>query len=84
VPEEIGWQAKAPAPQRSLTVALGAVPALGRDAPPIRTVEVFPVNYRHPIAKAGIDLALHDVVGKMAGKSVAELWGRKALARTAM
>jgi L-alanine-DL-glutamate epimerase-like enolase superfamily enzyme len=145
--------------------ALGAVPALAKDAAPIRTVEVFPVNYpvtayfkflpkperptvfvkitcedgsfgwgqsvplptwsyetlesatsalrgylgpamtgknptdieaAHrilnkaiaasfstgmPIAKAGIDLALHDLTGKMAGKSVAELWGRKALAR---
>jgi L-alanine-DL-glutamate epimerase-like enolase superfamily enzyme len=144
---------------------LGAVPALAKDAAPIRTVEVFPVNYpvtayfkflpkperpavfvkitcedgssgwgqsvplqtwsyetlesatsalrgylgpamigknptdiegAHrvlnkaiaasfstgmPIAKAGIDLALHDLSGKMAGKSVAELWGRKALSR---
>jgi L-alanine-DL-glutamate epimerase-like enolase superfamily enzyme len=34
-----------------------------------------------PIAKAGIDLALHDLAGKMAGKSVAELWGRKPLRR---
>ncbi|MBC8327990.1 MAG: PmoA family protein [Planctomycetes bacterium] len=31
-----------------------------------------------PIARAGIDLALHDLIGKRAGKSVAELWGRKA------
>jgi muconate cycloisomerase len=31
-----------------------------------------------PIARAGIDLALHDLAGKVAGKSVAELWGRKA------
>ncbi|MEO8370417.1 MAG: enolase C-terminal domain-like protein [Candidatus Solibacter sp.] len=34
-----------------------------------------------PIAKAGLDLALHDLAGKYAGKSVAELWGRKPLAR---
>jgi muconate cycloisomerase len=34
-----------------------------------------------PIAKAGIDLALHDMAGKMAGKRVAELWGRKPLTR---
>jgi L-alanine-DL-glutamate epimerase-like enolase superfamily enzyme len=31
-----------------------------------------------PIARAGIDLALHDLAGRRAGKSVAELWGRKA------
>ena len=34
-----------------------------------------------PIAKAGLDLALHDVAGKLAGKSLPELWGRKALDR---
>jgi L-alanine-DL-glutamate epimerase-like enolase superfamily enzyme len=34
-----------------------------------------------PIAKAGLDLALHDLAGKMAGKSVAELWGRPPLER---
>jgi len=31
-----------------------------------------------PIARAGIDLALHDLAGRRAGKSVAELWGRQA------
>jgi L-alanine-DL-glutamate epimerase-like enolase superfamily enzyme len=31
-----------------------------------------------PIARAGIDLALHDLAGKEAGKSVAELWRRTA------
>lgn len=34
-----------------------------------------------PIAKAGIDLALHDLAGKLAGKSVPELWGLKPLER---
>src|ERR1035438_9603327 len=34
-----------------------------------------------PIAKAGLDLALHDIAGKAAGKSLAELWGRKPLER---
>lgn len=37
-----------------------------------------------PIAKAGIDLALHDIAGKLAGKSVAALWGRKPLERVAL
>lgn len=32
-----------------------------------------------PIAKAAIDLALHDIAGKLAGKSVPELWGLKPL-----
>ena len=30
-----------------------------------------------PIARAGLDLALHDLLGKLTGKSLAELWGRK-------
>lgn len=29
-----------------------------------------------PIARAGLDLALHDLWGKLTGKSVAQLWGR--------
>jgi L-alanine-DL-glutamate epimerase-like enolase superfamily enzyme len=34
-----------------------------------------------PIAKAGIDLALHDLWGKLAGKPLPQLWGRKPLER---
>lgn len=34
-----------------------------------------------PIAKAGIDIALHDLAGKLAGKSLPELWGKKSLDR---
>lgn len=34
-----------------------------------------------PIAKAGVDLALHDIAGKLAGRSLPELWGRKPLER---
>lgn len=30
-----------------------------------------------PIARAGLDLALHDLTGKLAGKSLARMWGRK-------
>ncbi len=29
-----------------------------------------------PITRAGIDLALHDLSGKLAGKSLAQMWGR--------
>lgn len=32
-----------------------------------------------PIAKAGLDLALHDLAGRIAGRSVPELWGLKPL-----
>jgi L-alanine-DL-glutamate epimerase-like enolase superfamily enzyme len=31
-----------------------------------------------PISRAGIDLALHDLTGKLQGKSLAQLWGRPA------
>ena len=31
-----------------------------------------------PITRAGIDLALHDLAGKLQGKSLAQLWGRPA------
>ncbi len=34
-----------------------------------------------PIAKAGVDLALHDLTGKLRGQSLAERWGRKPLDR---
>ncbi len=34
-----------------------------------------------PIAKAGVDLALHDLCGRLRNRSVAEPWGRKPLPR---
>jgi len=34
-----------------------------------------------PIAKSGIDMALHDIAGKLAGKNVAALWNRKPAER---
>ncbi len=34
-----------------------------------------------PIAKAGIDLALHNIAGKLAGKSLPQLWDRKPVER---
>lgn len=37
-----------------------------------------------PIAKAGIDLALHDLVGRAAGQSLAERWGRRGVDRVAL
>jgi L-alanine-DL-glutamate epimerase-like enolase superfamily enzyme len=37
-----------------------------------------------PIAKAGVDLALHDIAGKLAGKNVAALWGRKPLEKVVL
>jgi len=37
-----------------------------------------------PIAKAGLDIALHDVIGKLTGKNLAELWGRKPIERVVL
>jgi L-alanine-DL-glutamate epimerase-like enolase superfamily enzyme len=37
-----------------------------------------------PISRAGIDLALHDLAGKIQGKSVAALWGKPAGGRIAL
>jgi L-alanine-DL-glutamate epimerase-like enolase superfamily enzyme len=37
-----------------------------------------------PIAKAGIDLALHDLAGRLAHRNVAQLWGRQPLARVTL
>lgn len=30
-----------------------------------------------PISRAGVDLALHDLAGKLAGKSLAQMWGKQ-------
>jgi L-alanine-DL-glutamate epimerase-like enolase superfamily enzyme len=32
----------------------------------------------YPITKAGLDIAFHDLIGKVKGKNIAELWGLKA------
>ncbi len=32
-----------------------------------------------PIARAGLDIALHDLLGKLKGQSLAEMWGRKSV-----
>jgi L-alanine-DL-glutamate epimerase-like enolase superfamily enzyme len=37
-----------------------------------------------PIAKAGIDLAMHDIAGKLAGKSLPQLWGRQPLEKVTL
>jgi len=34
-----------------------------------------------PIAKAGVDLALHDLTGRLRGQSLAQRWGRKSIER---
>ena len=35
-----------------------------------------------PITRAGLDIALHDLAGKLRGQSLAELWGRRPAARS--
>ena len=31
-----------------------------------------------PLARAGLDIALHDLIGKLTGRSLAQMWGRPA------
>jgi L-alanine-DL-glutamate epimerase-like enolase superfamily enzyme len=37
-----------------------------------------------PIAKAGVDLALHDLIGRAQGRNITEIWGRKPLDRVTL
>jgi L-alanine-DL-glutamate epimerase-like enolase superfamily enzyme len=93
----VGWGQSVPIPTWSYeteesvvsTIRFYLAPALvGHDATDIAGAHatmnrVIASSYSTgmPIAKAGVDLALHDIAGKLAGKSVAALWGRKPLDR---
>lgn len=88
----IGWGQSVPIPKwsyeslESVTVTLENYlipPLIGRDALDIEAAHTI-MNQQiagsfstgMPMAKAGIDLALHDLAGKLEGKSYAELMGR--------
>jgi L-alanine-DL-glutamate epimerase-like enolase superfamily enzyme len=92
-----GWGQSVPLPTWSYETLESATSALrGYLAPPLIGKNPTDIAGAHavmnkaiaasfstgmPIAKAGIDLALHDLTGKFAGKSLPELWGRKPLER---
>ena len=93
----VGWGQSVPVPTWSyetLETALSTLnqhlaPALiGRDVSDIGGIHAVmnrviasSFSIGQPICKAGIDLALHDLVGKLQGKSLAQLWNRRGLAR---
>jgi L-alanine-DL-glutamate epimerase-like enolase superfamily enzyme len=95
-----GWGQSVPVPTWSYETTESAVSALENYlAPPLIGRDPADIAGAHaimnraispsfstgmPIAKAGIDLALHDLAGRKAGKSVAEMWGRKPLDRVTL
>lgn len=88
----VGWGESVPIPRWSYETLEGAVSTLERYLiPVILGKSIFDLEGVHavmnrevapsfstgaPITKAGIDLALHDLIGKATGRNVAELWGR--------
>jgi L-alanine-DL-glutamate epimerase-like enolase superfamily enzyme len=88
----IGWGQSVPVPKWSYETLESVVSTIDRYlAPELIGLDPSDIDAAHsvmnraiapsfstgqPIAKAGIDLALHDLVGRRAGKSVAALWGR--------
>ncbi len=89
----VGWGESVPIPRWGGETAEGAlaclrnylVPVLkGQDAADLEHMHAlmgkeiangFTTSY--PITKAGLDIALHDLIGKSQGKNVAEMWGLK-------
>jgi len=89
----VGWGESVPVPRWSYETLEGAVSTiekylipilLGRD--PFDLKGIHTVMNREiansfstgaPISKAGIDIALHDLIGKAVGRNIADLWGRK-------
>ncbi len=92
-----GWGQSVPIPTWSYETPESVVSAIERYlAPPLIGRNPFDLAGIHeamrkaiapsfstgmPIAKAGIDLALHDLMGKLSRASLPELWGRKPLER---
>lgn len=96
----VGWGQCVPAPRWSYetpesvrsTIDLYLAPELlGRD--PFDLAALHEVMNRaiapsfstgQPIAKAGLDLALHDLTGKLTGQSLAQRWGRRGRSTMAL
>jgi muconate cycloisomerase len=89
----VGWGESVPSPRWSYETLEGAVSTIENYLKPVITglnpfdlAGVHAVMNREiansystgsPITKAGIDIALHDLIGKATGRNVAELWSRK-------
>lgn len=88
----VGWGESVPIPRWSDETLEGAVAALERYLIPVIVgKDPFDLEGIHramnaeiangystgaPITKAGVDIALHDLMGRATGKNIAELWGR--------
>ena len=93
----VGWGESVPIPRWSYETLEGATAAIENYLRPVilgmnpfdlqgiheamnREIAAgYTVGY--PITKAGIDLALHDLIGKVTGRNISELWGRPASGR---
>ncbi len=88
----VGWGESVPVPRWSYETLEAATIAIEKYLSPILTGrDPFDLKGVHevmdreiapsfttgmPITKAGIDIALHDLMGKVTGRNLAELWGR--------
>jgi len=89
----VGWGESVPVPRWSYETLEGAVSTIENYLIPILVgMNPFDLKGIHdamnrevansfstgaPITKAGIDIALHDLVGKITGRNLADLWGRR-------
>ena len=89
----VGWGESVPIPRWGGETLEGAMACLKNYLVPVLTGQnaMDPANLHglmtkeiangfstsYPITKAGIDIALHDLIGKARGKNIAELWGLK-------
>ncbi len=96
----VGWGQSAPVPSWSYETSESVASTLEKYIAPILIGrDPFDIAGAHeamnrvvapsfstgmPIAKAGVDLALHDLSGKLRGQSVAERWGRQPLQRVTL
>jgi L-alanine-DL-glutamate epimerase-like enolase superfamily enzyme len=90
----VGWGESVPVPRWSYETLEGATSAIDLYLKPVLLGKnPFDLDSIHeamdreiapsfstgaPITKAGIDIALHDLIGKSAGLNIADLWGRPA------
>ncbi len=89
----IGWGESVPVPRWSYETLEAATVAIerylaplliGRDPFDLKGIhdlmnrEIAPsFTTGMPISKSGIDMALHDLIGKITGRNIADFWGRK-------
>ena len=88
----VGWGESVPVPRWSYETLEGATSTIENYIKPVITgMNPFDLKGIHtamnreiansfstgaPITKAGIDIALHDLIGRMTGLNIAQLWGR--------